>query len=241
MKSSVKGDTKEKVEEKVSPGTEDLLKIVKDLQSKIATLEAEKPKTEEEKEEESALEDYLETPVLFFAYSTAYSIYGDRRHGKSVETPNKEGVKFVRTTRYERRRPGQRGADIVSTCTTKVHSKKLLKWLREHSLYGIKFFESFKDAENVDVTLAEKMAEVNSMISHMSDMQIIERARMTDGVHVSADIDSVRKQLIEVIAKDQLESDSKNRKQRYRNSMEVKDKKLDEKAIGEGAANGDVY
>lgn len=242
MKSSLNGDAKESVKEVQSNNQDDLLAIVKDLQNQLNILKAEKKevKTEDKSYIDILSEDYMENPAVFFAYSSSFSIYGDRKMGQVIPAPNGEGVKFQRAYRYERKN-GRRGVEVISTCATTIKSKKMYEWLKGHSLFGIKFFESIKDVENIDVTFAEKMTEVNGQISNMSDMQVIERAQI-ENVKISQDINAVRKALIEKIAKDQIERESKSKVQKYVASRQVDDRKIDEKAQKASATtNADVY
>jgi hypothetical protein len=243
MKSSVKGDVKEAPKKEVSQ--DELFDLVKDLQGKIATLEANKRSeiTVEGNTELIAADDFLESPAIFFAYSTSYVVGAkDKRRGKYVENPTGDLIKFRKAYRYERRGSGKRGVDIVSTCSVKVQSKQLAEWMRGHTLFGIKFFENMADAANVDVTFAEKMSQVQRVINSMSDMQIIERARAIGGIHVNTpDTDHIRKQLVEKMARNEMEKESKEKVDRYVQGQGKQEKKIDERKIATGAVQASPY
>jgi hypothetical protein len=254
MKSSVNGDVKEKSVE-AKPQTEagmqqeELLGIVQDLQSKIARLEAKDegdtqrsaPDTDG-RTETIAADDFLEVPAIFFAYSTAYALSGDKRRNKYENAPGGEMIKFRKAYRYEKRSSRGRGVDIVSTCSVKVQSKQLAEWLRGHTLFGIKFFENMSEAANVDVSFAEKMSQVQGVISSMSDMQVIERARMIEGININTpDTDYIRKQLVEKIARKEMQGEKSDKVDRYVQGQGKQDKKIDAKRLAGGGATGDVY
>jgi len=241
MKSSVKGDKKEESTQ-INPET-DLMQVVKDLQVKIANLEANKgSEVKTEGEGIIPLDDYLQSPVVFFAYSTSFVLAGDLRRGKRETAPNDEMVKFRRQYRYERRSAGKRGVEIVSTCSVRVQSKSLAEWLRGHTLFGTKFFENMKDAENVDVTFAEKMSQVQGLIGSMSDMQVIERAQGYEGINLNTpNVDNIRKQLVERIARDEMQNESSRAVKRYVNGYGKSNAKVDEEKLQKGNVQGDVY
>tara|TARA_R100000995_G_scaffold84922_1_gene65885 strand:- start:7535 stop:8320 length:786 start_codon:yes stop_codon:yes gene_type:complete len=216
--------------------------LIKDLQAKINRLEAKASSSNEESLEPSVEDDYLEDPVMFFSYGSTWRVYGDKRRGKIVHAPVDGGIKFSKAYRYERRTAARRGMEIVSVCSVTVQSKALVKWLREHTLFGVKFFESISDASSVDVTFAEKMTEINHMVSNMSDMQAVERARM-EGVNTNTpDIDLVRKQLVEKLTRKDLNAESNNKKSYHVNSLNAAQAGESNKLINKGVASGqDVY
>lgn len=241
MKSSVKGDKKE--ETSVSQDT-DLFKMVQDLQTKIAGLEAEKKTVVSSEENEGVIpaDDFLDDPVVFFAYSTSFALQGDLRRGKRIQAPDGGMIKFRKQYRYERARANRRGVDMVSTCSVRVQSKALAEWMRSHRLFGSKFFENMRDAENVDVTFAEKMSQVQGLIDSMSDMQVIERAKAMTGINVNTmDVGSIRKQLVERTAKVELEAESKRKVKSYVDGHGKVDAKIDERKLQSGNIQGDVY
>jgi len=245
MKSSVNGDKKEEVkkETKVSPDT-DLFQMVKDLQSEINSLKADKKTVVSPEENEGVIpaDDFLDDPVVFFAYSTSFALQGDLRRGKRIQAPDGEMVKFRRAYRYEKRSSNRRGVDMVSTCSVRVQSKTLAEWMRGHRLFGSKFFENMRDAENVDVTFAEKMSQVQGLIDSMSDMQVIERAKSMTGINVNTmNVDKVRKQVVERTAKIEIEAESKRKVKSYVDGQGKVDAKIDETKIQKGNLQGDVY
>lgn len=193
---------------------EQMLTLIKDLTSKVERLEAEKsnitvaPTVEADS---NLTDDYLEIPITFFSYSIKFRLYGDKRKGKVVGTPTGDAITFEPYYRYNVKNRGRRGTETVSICRATVQSKSTVEWLRNHSQFGIKFFENIKSAVDQDVYLAEKMVQVSNMVSNMGDMKIIDRARQ-EGINISdPDINNIKQQLIKKIATSQIKSEKNSR------------------------------
>jgi hypothetical protein len=233
-------ETDQKVDTVNADDHADMMKMIKDLSSKVDRLEAEKAelKTTELKDEsgeEILADDFLDIPAVFFSYSISFNLYGDKRRGKVVQTPTGEAIKFTPHYRYNKKNSGKRGTDTVSVCRATIHSKKTMEWLRSHTLFGIKFFEDIKSAIDQDMLVAEKMVAVSNMVSNLGDMQVIDRAK-NEGIEIiDPDISNVRQQLIKRIATKQIESERKSR-EAIAKSLGMKETKT----IGKQAELGDV-
>jgi hypothetical protein len=142
-------------------------------------------------------DDWLDQPVVFFAFSFNFSIHGDKKRGVE-DTPPHGPIRFEPLIRTKRK--GQRGTQVVSVSSVKVQSKQTVEYLRSHSQFGIAFYENIGSAMNVDSTWAQKMIEAQQSISRLSDMQIIARAKQ-EGISVTQSPEGMRKQLIELQAK----------------------------------------
>ena len=96
-----------------------------------------------------------------------------------------------------------REKEVISISCVRIQSKKIVDYLRTHSLFGIRFFEDVNEAKAVDVTRAEKMTEVIMMLSKLTQHQIVERAKREkqegNKISLSADVPQVRKQLAQLI------------------------------------------
>lgn len=147
----------------------------------------------------------MEQPVVFFAFSFNFSIHGDKKRGVEDQPPH-GAVKFAPLIRTKRK--GQRGTQVISVSSIKVQSKAVVEYLRNHSQFGIAFYENMGAAINVDSTWAQKMIEAQQSVSRLSDMQMIARAKQ-EGISVTQSPESMRKQLIEIQAKRSI--DSQNR------------------------------
>lgn len=142
-------------------------------------------------------DDWLEKPVVFFAFSLNFSIHGDKKRGLESLPPN-GAIKFKPLIRTRRKKG--RDVQVVSVSSVKVQSKSELEYLRGHSQYGIAFYENMESAMNVDSTWAQKMVEAQQSISKLNDMQIIARAKQ-EGITISQSPESMRRQLVELTAK----------------------------------------
>jgi len=142
-------------------------------------------------------DDWLDQPVVFFAFSFNFAIHGDKKRG--VESlPPSGPIRFQPLIRTKRRR--QRDVQVISVSSVKIQSREVVEYLRGHSQFGIAFYENMGSAINVDSTWAQKMIEAQQSISRLSDMQIIARAKQ-EGVSVTQSPETMRKQLIELQAK----------------------------------------
>jgi hypothetical protein len=183
-------------------------------------------------------DDYLEDPVVFFAYSYYYSIFGDKRKGQLVSTPFNRPVKFKVLFRSQKRDRLDKGADTVTVSQAIINSKKEVEWLRQHSLYGIKFFESIKKAQSVDVTLAEKMVEVSAMVSSMDDVHVVDRANKA-GIEIDTpDISYLRQSLTKKLAEEAIAVDKEKLKVKL---QDVADRKTEEKKPETSDVGNDPY
>lgn len=191
--------------------------MVEDLYAQIAELKGKIEPISEELDIENPVDDYLEEPIVFFSFSSHYSIFSDKRYNREVLPPRGEPVVFEKLYRYKRRSKLGRGIEVVSVSQVVVHSKSTVEWLRNHSLYGIKFFENINKAKNVNVTLAEKMAEMNAVVTNMNDMQVIERAKRENIDISNPDLHYIRQMLTRKMAEDAM----KNEKEAHITKMQA--------------------
>ena len=176
-------------------------------------------------------DDYLDEAVVFFAFSTVYGIYGDKRYGREVDTPRGEGFSFKKLYRYGKRRTA-RGIEMVSVSQLIVRSRVDAEWLKAHSLFNIKFFESVDKVQSVDVTFAEKLAEQNTIVASMNDYQVIQRCKSNDIEVSTSDTVQLRKMLVRKMADDALKVTARRKKVKTdsieldENDREIKYKKV---------------
>jgi len=142
-------------------------------------------------------DDWMEQPVVFFAFSFNFSIHGDKRRGVDTEPPHGP-IKFQPLIRTKRR--SGKETQVVSVSSVKVNSKSVVDYLRSHTQYGIAFYENMESAMNIDSTWAQKMVEAQQSIGKLSDMQIIARAKQ-EGISVSQSPERMRRELVELTAK----------------------------------------
>jgi hypothetical protein len=234
-------ETKPVVEEKETSLPLSLVqKMMKEMEEKLMNKfsnQLEKLKTKkavEQLDEDLAYvaeleEDWLDIPVVFFAFSFNFSIHGDKKRGIEEEPPG-GAVKFQPLIRTKRR--GQKGIQVISVSSVKVQSKQLMNYLRSHSQFGIAFYESVGSVMSVDATWAQKMVEAQQSITRLSDIQVIARAKQ-EGISVSQSPESMRRQLVENMAKRSIDQQDKMLYGNLRNSVLDKDgRSITEKTIG---------
>ncbi len=179
-------------------------------------------KAKEELEEdldyvEGLEDDWLENPVTFFAFSMRYSIHSDRRKGQEVLPPFGEPIKFKPLIRHKR--PGRgKEVEVVSVSSVSVQSSQVVEYLREHSLFGIYFYENMENAMNVDSSWAHKMVEAQRSLARLSDMQIVARAKQ-EGISVSQSPEKMRRELSEILAKKSQEQHERILNQKLKSSV----------------------
>ncbi len=164
--------------------------------NKLKTAEAQKTIDSDLQYVEELKEDWLEQPVVFFAFSMNFSIHGDKKRGVESLPPH-GAIKFKPLVRTKRKR--NRDVQVISVSSIKVNSASEVEYLRNHSQYGIAFFENMTSAMAVDSTWAQKMMEAQQSISRLSDMQIIARIQQ-EGLSVTQSPEAMRRQLVELTA-----------------------------------------
>jgi hypothetical protein len=162
-------------------------------------------------------EDWLESPVTFFAFSMKYSVHGDRRKGQEVLPPFGEPIKFKPLIRHKRAGRGKE-VEVVSVSSVNVQSKQVVDYLRGHSLFGVYFYESMENAMNVDSSWAHKMVEAQRSLARLSDMQIVARSKQ-EGISVSQSPERMRKELSEILAKKAQDRHERILNQKLRDSV----------------------
>jgi len=147
-------------------------------------------------------EDWLETPATFFAFSINMSIHGDKKRG--IESAPPQGaIRFKPIVRQKR--AGRKGEEVISVSSVKVHSKAVADYLRNHSQFGILFFEDMDTVLNMDTGWAQKLVEANSAINRLSDQQVIARCKQFN-LGVGTDVVKMRKSLVEHMAEKAIKS-----------------------------------
>lgn len=150
-------------------------------------------------------DDWLDTPVVFFAFSFNFAIHGDKKRGVE-ELPPHGAIRFQPLIRTKKK--GQRGIQVISVSSVKIQSAEVVDYLRSHSQFGIAFYENMGSAMNVDSTWAQKMVEAQQSISRLSDMQVIARSKQ-EGISVTQSPEGMRKQLTELQAKRSIDQQNK--------------------------------
>jgi hypothetical protein len=214
---------------------EELLKraeerITNSFNKKLQSLKLGKAKQEMEAASDYVADledDWLESPAVFFAYSINFSIHGDKRLGKDIQSPQ-GAIRFKPIIRSKRQT--QKGVEVISVSSVKIHSKAVAEWLRTHSSFGIAFFENMESALNIDSGWAQRLIEANQSIQRLSDQQIIARSRQ-EGLPISTDPVQMRKDLVEHIATRSIKKHNELQYGKLRNSVVEGDRQIEERKI----------
>lgn len=153
--------------------------------------------------------DVLETPAVFFTYAIGMGVMDDTRNGLPVPPPYKRALHFVHMYRQERM--GRDRKEFINISACHVASKKEAEWLRNHSLFGIKFFEDITKVATIDVQMQDRLVEAHSEIARLGEHEMVQRAK-SEGVPYSSNFDHMRRDLVYKIAeKRMVESGAKKK------------------------------
>lgn len=174
-------------------------------------------------------DDWLEVPVVFFAYSINFSIHGDKQRGQ-VTAPPQGALRFKPIIRTKRKRGKEE--EVISVSSVKVHSKAVAEWMRNHSHFGIAFFENMDSVLNIDSGWAQRLIEANQSIQSLSDQQIIARCRQ-ENLPIESDIVKMRKSLVALVAEKSIKHQEEMRNGRLKRAVIEKgsDRQIVEKTI----------
>lgn len=188
----------------------------KNFQAELAKVKAEKRNTSSTNADSDnqyiadLQDDYLEVPVAFFAFNHRFIIGGDFNKGREVKPPI-DIIRFKEVYRSKQASKNGKGEQVVTMSSYLCTSKAELTFLKNHSLFGISFYETTKKTLSVDAFFAQKLIEASTAISRLTDAQMIARCKQ-EGIEISSDLGAMRKELIHRNARrsDDLE---KNRQQ----------------------------
>lgn len=157
--------------------------------------------------------DYMSEPKVFYSYRGYYAIYGDKMYGKDIKTPYGTPIVFKYFSSKKIKGDSRFAQTTLHVCVARIHSKKEYEWLKKSSLFNIEFFESSQSMEEVDLTFATKISEINAMISGMSQHQVLSRAE-AEGIELSLDIEETKRNLISKLAQKEMATMSAANKKR---------------------------
>lgn len=152
-------------------------------------------------------DDYEPEGVRFCHPSMGYVIADDKRKGQIVRLPyNKPYIFFAHeSTRIIQQ--GRYGATApVSSYTS--YSKKEIKWIREHSIYGTVIFETTKQAMDQRAEFAMRMAPIMTVVQDYDFPSLMKRCQEY-GIPMSDNTNALRANLAMAMAERSMESDKK--------------------------------
>lgn len=149
--------------------------------------------------------------VMFFANSTSFAIYDDKRAGFTIKPPYNRTFKF-KTLQRTVDKSSPRNPNYISLSTIIIRSKKEAEWLRSHSLFKIKFFEKKGEVSGVSLDLQDKIVKAWGIVSVMEDHLVMQRCN-NEGIEIdTTDINQLRKRLSFKIAENMSKDEQKMRK-----------------------------
>lgn len=118
-------------------------------------------------------DDFDDVGVMFSALSTGYVVVDDKRKGKSIQTPFRNVILFGFNAMIKTR--DSRGKEVLNTfCSYTSHSKTEQQWLRGHTYFGIKFFESHIEALNANAAKAQKISHFIDIVGGYDNSQLMQ-------------------------------------------------------------------
>lgn len=158
-------------------------------------------------------DDLMTTPSLFFAYSYAYTVWDDKKFGRTINAPYGAPIKFKMIQRtVDRAIP--RSPKFVTVSSTVVYSKKVYNFLKEHSLLGIKFFESANEVRELTASLAEMISIAYGSVQNYTEQEVIVHCRAETITIDTQDVQELRRRLSLKRAKRMMQDgEHKNKKQ----------------------------
>lgn len=118
--------------------------------------------------------DLLEKAVVFWSQGFQYVIGDDRKNGLAIPAPL--GVVDFKAQSSKRKQNGKEQQMLI-LCKHVCLSKKELAFLRNHTMYGIRFFEKVDDVESVDVRYATLIASYAQGLRNMDAIRVFDTAR----------------------------------------------------------------
>lgn len=143
-------------------------------------------------------------PVTFFAWSISKNIFDDFKNGVAIMSPYGAPIKFSPFTQIKTKGSNDKSTKTNSMSTVQIYSKRQLEFLRNHSEFGITFFETISDAIDVSPDKADALQQASEFVKNLTDYQVKQRC-LTPGSGIkidSMDMSVLRKSLIKKLAQE---------------------------------------
>lgn len=172
--------------------------------------------------------DFDEVGVRFTCPAGGYVLSDDIRKGRRVILPyNKKTILFEHAT--TRRQGSGRYEISVPISVYTSHSKIETEWIRNHSLYGIIFYETSNEAAHADAIKATKLARIMGHIKNYEHIELIRVCRQYN-IAPNEDANITRSTLaLKILEKEEelsVESTTKILAETYKNTLIKKDESL---------------
>jgi hypothetical protein len=139
-------------------------------------------------------EDLLEIPVMFFTNSVSFALYDDTRDNHIVKTPYGRGFKF-RAIQRTIDKSSTRNPVYTNLSCVLIRSKKEADWLRNHTLFGLKFYEKKDDISSEELKYQEYVVRAWNVVSNMSEFEVMQRCVSSNIKVDTTNIPQLRKKL----------------------------------------------
>lgn len=114
--------------------------------------------------------------ITFFSPFTGYAIVDDKRKSHMVKLPfGKESIMFE--YQWTKQRPQGKEIELINLSKYVCTSKREAEWLKQHSMYGVKFFVDTKKSINSDMQKMSKVAKYITVLEKMGQSQIMNMYR----------------------------------------------------------------
>lgn len=165
-------------------------------------------------------EDELEKPIQFFTHSVGYVIVDDKRNGfASINPYRKKAIEFK--YKYSKRKGHGMEQNMEHFATYLCSSKKEAEWLRNHSYFGIKFFDNLSEAMNVGDKQSMLFAQYFNNIQNM-DVSVVRTESRRRGLPTYEDISKQRVSLATAMAKERMENEEESNRRRTIDAVKEK-------------------
>ena len=144
-------------------------------------------------------EDYLDKPVRFFTYRNYFSIHSETRYSHEVKTPYGRPIIFKNISGHVTGGSTKSGKQTVQIAAADIYTKKELAWMKASPMFNVVFFEKVAGIDTIDPYKASQLAQALTEISGLSEFNMMQKA-MSAGISPSTDVEEMRKQLIQLIA-----------------------------------------
>lgn len=174
------------------------------------------------KVEDIPQDDYLDKPVRFCAPYVGHVITGDLRKGYNIKLPYNRPYIFFEYQGYKKIQQGKYEALAVYS-TYESHSKKEVAWLRDHSRYGINFYETSTEALSADVLKMQRLSRVMTVLQNYDLIDLIKRCKEY-GIQPTEDPRVMRTYLAYEMVKRESESEKSISQKTLEDTLKERDK-----------------
>jgi hypothetical protein len=176
----------------------------KSLREELRKIRLEKAKPAEQDKSSvdiDTINDYMDVPVVFFAYTSTHSIHSYQVKKKNLIPPFGK-IRFKPTIRYTSGTGMQ--AKVHAICEYKSQSKREVDFLESSPDFGVKFFKTMTEEKNYNHAYADLLSKESQRVASLTDHMVIAAVNAEKRLVVKQDIKQMRTELIRLRADDAL-------------------------------------